>query len=163
MDFTLENFGSAAGEDQGAVMQVRNPQTGADLVTPDRVPITITLAGYDSARVQRAVQNRQEMRLRALGGRWRPLRVREIDEDGLAYLAAATLAWTGIVMEGITLDCTLANARKAYAALPWLRRQVDEFVGDPSNFTGPVVAPRAPARRRGLKIVSPPAAPDRQR
>jgi len=45
-----------------------------------------------------------------------------------------TLAWRGIVYEGEALECNPGNARRLYAALPWLREQVEAFIADRANF-----------------------------
>lgn len=125
---------NTAGAESGSVMTVRNPITDAVLESPDGQPITITLAGSDSERfrkVQRANQNR---RLKMQATRRGTLTSEEIEAEAIETLAACTIAWRGVVIEGEALECSAANARKAYKLLPWLREQVDAFVGDRSNF-----------------------------
>lgn len=123
-----------AAADTGAVMTVRHPISDAVLEGTDGQPITITLAGSDSERfrkVQRASANR---RLKTQSSRRGQITSEEIEADALETLAACTIAWHGLVVDGEALECNAVNARKAYKRLPWLREQVDAFVGDRANF-----------------------------
>ena len=131
----LAQFGTRESAAEGAVMRVLNPQTRAELATPDGTPITITLASGDAERVRAVNRKATNKRLaQQRGGRNAVVTAEALEADALSALVAATIAWQGIALGTEVLDLNDANVRRAYTELPWLRRQVDEFVADEGNF-----------------------------
>lgn len=57
-----------------------------------------------------------------------------IEADGIEILANVTVGWQGIENGGQPWPFSVENARKLYADFPFIREQVDEFVGDRRNF-----------------------------
>jgi hypothetical protein len=100
--------------------------------------IQITLAGADSDIYQKFVNKAaNKVRQRIKPGRpYTPPSQEEENERGIALLVACTLGWEGMVMNGKEYPFTSENARALYAnpGYTWLRTQVDEFIGDRSNF-----------------------------
>ncbi len=131
MDFSSV---SAAAE-EGAVLELKDPH-GEPVLKPDGSPVTITLAGSDSKRFKKARN--------AIGDRYlkkaspRKAAIAETTEESLNdwafQLAAATISWDGVVVEGAELECTPANAKRVYLDYDWVREQVDAFVGERRNF-----------------------------
>lgn len=128
----LGSLDTRAASEEGAVMAVVHPVTGQPLTQEDGAAVTITLAGMDGDRFRKAQRAATDRRLKS--PRRANVTAEDIERDGIETLAACTLAWTGLVLDGETLDCTVPNARKAYQRLPWLREQVDAFIGDRANF-----------------------------
>lgn len=123
----LTSFEKAAEE--GAVMNLKDP-AGNILRQDDGTPITITLAGVHSprwTRAQDALQNRimsmKEKRDAA-----------EMRSDRCGLLAAATLSWSGIVIDGVATEFSAKNAKSVYLRFRWIADQVDEFVAQKENF-----------------------------
>lgn len=58
----------------------------------------------------------------------------EIEESALRQLSICTVSWKGVKLDGQELECNPDNAYMLYSRLPWLKEQVDEFVGDRANF-----------------------------
>ena len=61
------------------------------------------------------------------------------DRDSTAALVACSTGWrTGdvrtLLFKGEELAFTAQNALLVYNALPWIKRQVDEGIGDLANF-----------------------------
>jgi len=131
----LSTLDTVSAAEEGAVMELRHPATGAVLNQDDGSPVTITLAGSDSERYRKAERSNQNRRLKNSAGR-RGLTVtsEELENDNLEVLAAATVAWAGIVLHGESLDCTVANARKVFKEIPWAREQAEQFVAERANF-----------------------------
>jgi hypothetical protein len=130
MDFAA--FDTAAAS-EGAVLELRDP-AGAPLVDEDNnnAPVTITVLGGDS---DVAVKERNSATNRILKQRGRGLITAESSQaDGIRLLAKCTKAWSGIKVSGEVLECTYDNAVKFYTAYPFVRDQVDEFMGDRANF-----------------------------
>lgn len=130
MDLATLDITKAANE--GAVMEVRHPAAGTVLKDDAGEPITITLIGSDSEKVKR--RQRVELNKRLKSGRRQAMTAEELDEQGLDLLAFCTVSWTGIMLDGQVLECNHGNAVAVYQRLPWLKEQVDTFVGDRANF-----------------------------
>jgi hypothetical protein len=117
--------------EEGQVMQVRHPSTGAPLDG-----MTITLLGSDSDKVRKARNANLNRRLK-MGGRRGGVgstTAEELEADGIEILVGATVAWTGVEVGGAALECSPENVRKVYREFPWLRGQADDFVGDVGSF-----------------------------
>lgn len=116
---------------EGAWLTLLHPTTG---VATD---IRIQLAGLDSARYrehERKISNRRLKQSLRRGGPRQVVTKEELDAEAIDLLATCTLAWENIVENGEPLECTAENARRVYTEYPWIREQVDAFVGDRSNF-----------------------------
>lgn len=61
------------------------------------------------------------------------------EAKGIELLVVCTTSWrTGeektITLRGEKLPFTVANAKRLYEEMPWIRNQVDEGIGDLENF-----------------------------
>ena len=68
------------------------------------------------------------------GFRNRALDPEKFEAEGIEVLAACTLGWKGVVVDGAPLPCSRDNAIMLYTRFPWLREQVDQFVSDRSVY-----------------------------
>lgn len=132
--FDLSKLSSAESAEQGAVMEVRHPETGEPLMAEDGSPVTITLAGEDSSAYRRALHASQNRRFQR--GNLAKIKAEELHNDNLEILAACTLAWSNLAYAGEELPCTKHNALRLYRdeGFRWLVEQVDAFVKDRSHF-----------------------------
>ena len=122
--------------DDGVTMELRHPVDGSVLMN-GTAPVSITLTGEDSAAYRRVEREQNNRRLKDLSrGRKRDLTDEELEASAIERLAACTVAWHGIVLDGDNLACTELNARRLYgeSRLAWVREQVNEFVRDRRNF-----------------------------
>ena len=127
--FDLTNLDTSDAAEKGAVLEVLHPSDNTPL------GIKITLAGADSDVYRQTVNkavNKRVQRLRP--GQSLPFTAEEQEESGLNLLATCTLAWEGVVVEGEELPCTKENVKMVYKRFPWIREQVDQFIGDRANF-----------------------------
>lgn len=131
----LSTFGSVASAEEGAVMNVCHPATGAELRTADDKPITITLASADSERVRRVTRRATNRRLQQARGGRATVTAEALEAEGLNALIAATIAWDGIALSDGPLALSDENARRVYTELPWLREQADTFIADRGNYS----------------------------
>lgn len=118
-----------------ADMPVNNPKTGKPVMAGAK-PVTITLAGRDSEvyrKISRELANKRIEAARA-AGKEVELSDEELQNEALDLLSALTLGWTGVVSGGEPFPFSTENARKMYERLPWLREDVDRFVGNRANF-----------------------------
>lgn len=130
MDFkTLDLTPSA---EKGSAMVVRHPVTDEDLTDAKGKPVTITLLGNHSREFRQKVDemSRRQNKRRNSDN----LTLAEAERRAAELLAAVTVSWSGVEWEGQKLECNRENAEMLYRELPWVRTQVDEFVGDVGNF-----------------------------
>lgn len=134
----LSNLDTVAASGKGAVMEVRHPVTKAILLTTPTPPkdkgdpVTLTIIGFDATEFrdhERALINK-----RLNGGKSRQTDAEAIQDEAITVLAMCVKAWSGIEVDGKQLDCTPANVKMVLNRFPWLKEQVDAFVGDRANF-----------------------------
>lgn len=133
----LSSLSTKQLSEEGAVMTVTDPRTGDPLIDTDGTSVTITLSGVDGQKYrdfQRKLQNR---RLKQIGRGPKPkleFDAGEMEKEGLELLANCTMGWSGIEWKGQVLPFSVENAILIYSELPWLKDQVDVFIGDRQNF-----------------------------
>jgi|SRR5581483_2279004 len=125
----LSVYDTAKTADGGAVLEVRHPGTGAKLKG-----VRITLLGADSPRWRAAQAEKVNRRLSEASAGRRAANIEDADEDAIELLAAATIKWEGVELDGKALECSTENACVLYRRLPWLREQADRFIADRANF-----------------------------
>lgn len=104
--------------------------------------IFITVLGKDSTAFREHTRDRVNERLRKnfeaqRKGKDQPVpTVEQGEKETAELLAAVTVSWRNVTLDGEALDCTPANAKRLYLApgLSWIREQVDEAVADLGNF-----------------------------
>jgi hypothetical protein len=118
--------------DAGIEVQLMHPQTHASL------PIWITVLGTDSDQYQALAQKQQQRRSDKMvrGRTWRLPPADEVEEDNLDLLAAVTKNWrTDCDLDGKPFpEFSTAAARALYKRFRWMREQVEQAIGDRSNF-----------------------------
>jgi hypothetical protein len=127
----LSVFDTQEKAESGVEMVLENPMTGEPLMDKNGKPVTITLLGVDSWPYQehaKAIQAKRVQRMvhSKAGG--------DTDAEEMALLAACTVGWSGIVLDGQELKFSEGAARDLYQRFPWIKDQVDRFIGDRSNF-----------------------------
>lgn len=123
MDLSILDTRKAA--DAGAVLELVHPTTHKPL------DIFITLAGVDSQVWKDAQRRQSNNRLKKKSFR---LSAEELEAEGVDMLAACTLDWENMILDGQELECSRENAARVYSRFSWLKEQVDEFIGDRANF-----------------------------
>ncbi len=120
-----------------AEVEILHPKTNVPL------GITITLYGKDSEtfkRIQRKQLNRRLEQTQKARNKQLSMTAEELELEQLDVLVSCTKSWcTGSrpeieLNEGEWLPCTPDNVRKIYTALPWIKEQADQEIGDRSNF-----------------------------
>lgn len=111
-----------------AVVNIVRPDTGE----PTNIKIAVAAPDSEKHRqVSMRIQNEQlKFSLRNKG----KATAERLAATGLELLVGVTVGWEGIAESGDPLQCTPENVRRVYTELPWIREQVDEFLGDRRNF-----------------------------
>ena len=121
-------------ESVGQTMEVRHPATGEVLRFDDGRPFTIALVGKDSDRFLELQRNIQDKRIAAMTRTRQPVSAVISDRDDIELLVNATVSWDMVYGDAKSSQSTPVNFRSAYTKCRWLKRQVDEFVGNTANF-----------------------------
>lgn len=103
-------------------------------VTGESTDMVITVMSMDSdeyRQIQLRLQNEQIKYARKNRGKTTAER---IQQEALDLLVAVTVGWKGIEKDGAPYPFTPDNARWLYASLPFVKEQVDEFIGERRNF-----------------------------
>lgn len=111
-------------------VEIRHPGTGE----PTGLVIEcVSLQSEQVKRVQRSITDK------VLRSRTRKLSAEQIEENAVEVLAAAVVGWEwrdgATWAGGKTLDFSPANVR-VVVGVDWLRKQIDEALGDESAFFG---------------------------
>ncbi len=114
---------------------LRNPQTNQPLRDAEGTAAYVTVFGQDSAAAQKAKRDATQ---NALSRRNRQMNATELEAQNIEFLTAVTTGWHLVNFDGEVVDFPFspANARKLYgtASFNWIKEQIDEAVGDRSNF-----------------------------
>lgn len=128
MSFDISNLdGFTAALEDGTDVELKHPATDKPL------GIVLRIVSYDSDRV-RSVQRRQTdaaMRLRA---RNKAPTSDMLETNGREIMAASVVSWTGMEMDGQTLECTRDNVLAVLKRFPWVGEQIDAVGGDRAAF-----------------------------
>lgn len=121
----------------GVPVEIRHPKTNLPL------GITITVCGTDSdtyKKIQRKQLNRRlELSQRSRNNKL-TLTAEELEAESLDVLVACIKSWSQEnrpeieFADGEWLPCTPENIRRVLEELPWLKEQIDQEIGDRSNF-----------------------------
>lgn len=117
--------------DEGALMQVRHPETEEAIEG-----MTIILLGQDSAVYRKIQLAKQQAALSRIskGKKAVDLDAEKLAEDSIDDLVKLTVDWEGFTLDGKALDATPENVRMVYSEWNWIKEQAQEFVADRANF-----------------------------
>lgn len=122
--------------DVGTVVHLEHPGTGDPLFDEAGNAITITVLGSDSEKLRKLVRQQADKRFERIRKQQGAVTSEAIESDAVARLVAATVAWSGVKLDGEVLECNEKNARKLYGdpRFPWLAEQVEKAVEDRKRF-----------------------------
>lgn len=139
--FDLSTLDLSGPSEVATELKLRNPATDVVLTYKDAdgndQPVTISLLGLESGIAKRLKRKFQARRLEKLDkGKRMRLSPEQLEEERLDLYVALTQGWKGISWKQQPLEFTAPNARMLYQTLDWLQEQVQEHVGDLSNYLG---------------------------
>lgn len=131
----LSTIDTVKGANEGFDVTIYHPGTHEDL------DIVIRVLGKDSDEFQKVTRAQSKKRMARLNkGGFRSgaiLTPEEIEQDGIELLAACTLSWSGVVIDGAEVSCNRESALSLYERFPWIKEQIDTAIGDRANFIKP--------------------------
>ena len=127
----LSTLDTADLANQGAVLELRAPNGSPVLQDDGKTPVSLTLLGADSDVLTRLSNAQTNAYLKQ--GQLK-VTAESAKANDLAYLAAATVDWSGVEVEGASLECTPENVRALYVRFAWIADQARAFIADRANF-----------------------------
>jgi hypothetical protein len=126
----LTNFETTAEE--GCVLFLKDPANSNQLVQDDeaKTPVSIRLAGVESPRWTKAA----DALANKIGANKEDRNLQTVRSDRAHLLAAVTIGWSGIVVDGAPVEFSFEAAKKLYIRFKWIMEQADRFVGDRKVF-----------------------------
>lgn len=124
---------------EGVWMPIIHPATRAIWGEDEGRPARIKLLGMDSAPVREAQNDFENRALQQMQRRGRKVTQEQIKRRQVDLLVAATVAWENIDWqseENVALTPKRAREIYSHANMEWLRKDVDLFIGDATNFGG---------------------------
>lgn len=126
----LDDLDTTSAAEKGATITIRHPITGEDLEGSDGKPCTLQVLGADSKEWKRAVADS----MKSTKNR-RNLTVADAERSTIEMLARVTTGMSENWVWGKKpLPFSKENITRLYSERPWIREQVDIFVGDRANF-----------------------------
>lgn len=136
---SLAALSPKATAEAGVEIEVLHPKTNLPL--SPRIYVTVCGADSDTCKkIQRKQLNRRLERSQRSRNNKNSMTAEELETESLEVLVACTKSWrTGDRPEiemaaGEWLPCTPDNVRRVYDELPWMKEQLDQEIGDRSNF-----------------------------
>lgn len=102
-------------------------------VSGEETSMRIRLLSPDSERyrqIDNRIRNVATKSMTKRGG----LSAEELSESGLQLLIQATVGWENVIFDGQPIQFSPENVRTVYTDFPFIREQVDRFLGDRRNF-----------------------------
>lgn len=131
MDLSKLNVSALA--DAGITVQLRHPATGEKLVNDKDEPMTITVAGSDSALFRGELKAR--IRQNSLNKKRKDeLDLEEMERRGVELIAKCTLSWSGLQLDNKDLQFSYKAAVDLYSQHSWIKEQVDAAMADRSEL-----------------------------
>lgn len=131
MDLSKLNVSALA--DAGITVQLRHPATSEKLENDKGEPMTITVAGSDSALFRGELKAR--IRQNSINKKRKDeLDIEEMEKRGVELIAKCTLSWSGLQLDGKDLPFSYQAAVKLYGDHSWIKEQVDAAMADRSEL-----------------------------
>lgn len=130
----LSKFNIEKMAEQGANLDLLDPIEDMPLGTEEK-PVFITLLGTDSKVYRNKNLAFQRERIAKMARkRSKTIDYTVSEEQSCEMLAACTIGWEGLEIDGEELEFSPEAAFDLYMEHVWIREQVDVFIADRANF-----------------------------
>ena len=121
--------------EKGITVELLGPD-GEPLLDDDGKQFWIRMLGADAGKIRAKHRQTLDQAFEKYRKGKHGSAAEEQEREDVAKLAAAVLDWYVPTLDGETLACTEANARKLYGdpRFPWLVEQLKERIGDRAGF-----------------------------
>lgn len=125
MSFDLANLNVAEKSEEGTWIEIEHP------VSSEPLGMHVKILGTESKAYQKALRKNQDKRLKK---GMRKVKSEELENESIELLVQCVVDWQDFVFEGEELECKPENIRWVFKNYKWVKDQVDEQIGDYSNF-----------------------------
>jgi uncharacterized protein YbcI len=125
MTYDLAALDTGKSAEEGVWMELEHPATNEPL------GMKLKVLGVDSEQYQKALRKQQDRRLKR---GMRKVKSAELENEGIELLAQCVTEWEGFTYNKKELECNLENVRWFLKTYKWAKDQIDDFIGDRSNF-----------------------------
>lgn len=120
----------------GTAVELEDPFSGDLILGDDGKPWTIYVRGEDSKTVRAVISRQHDRRTEKL---WKGKKYTDsvsADNDQTEKMVAATISWSGLVMDGAPYEFSIVNARALYGnpEYSWIGEQVQKAMLDRQRF-----------------------------
>lgn len=126
MAFDLSEYKAAAVD--VADIDIVHPVTGQSL------GMKIQVLSIDCDEYRKEAMRLQNENIRYYRKNRGKTTAERIAQEALDLLVAVTVGWQGLLENGQPVPFTKENCQRIYTDYPFIKEQVDEFVGDRRNF-----------------------------
>lgn len=112
-------------------VELTNPANEAPLLDSDGNPVWIEVHGADSDVYRNAMRFHTN---RKMAKKSNKQTMEEVEAATCKILAASTVGWSGLGVNGQPLEFSEKAAEKLYLEHLWIREQVDAFINERANF-----------------------------
>jgi hypothetical protein len=123
----LNDFDTSYASENGVKFTLLNPKTY------EPTDIIFTLSGMDCSKYRNQKKLITNKRMNKMV-RKKEVDVSETEKEDIDLLANCTLGWSGILEGEKQIKFSVENAKDLYTKHPWIFEQVNEFIGNRSNF-----------------------------
>ncbi len=107
-------------------------------VSNKELPMKIKIIGKDSDKFIKLSEDFRRSSLEDMkANKTAEQRLEASKQYGDMLLAACSIEWEGIELDGKKLDCTQDNVKMVYERFAWIKEQIDSAIADRANFIKP--------------------------
>ena len=133
----LKSLNILAPAESGTEVELEHPATREPLVDDKGTPWIIEVRGEDSETVRRVIKKQHDKRMdRARKGQKGGSDADLSESEQVQKLVAATIGWSGLVMDGEPYPFNAQNAHRLYSdpGFYWIVEQVQQAMSDRARF-----------------------------
>lgn len=116
------------------LMDPASPNLSEPLVDSEGNQPTIVIMGGDSPKVRASTHKSLDAYYERARKNETKGRTKQDELDTIKRLAAATISWVHIALDGAELVCTYENAVKFYTRFFWVAEQLQKVIDDRAAF-----------------------------
>jgi hypothetical protein len=135
MAFDFSTRDTAVAMSKGIPVGLMDPAAPSEpLRDDDGNQPTIVILGGDAPKVREATHKTLDDYFERVRKGKAEGRSKKDEQDTINRLAAATVSWSHIALDGKELPCTEANARTFYTRFFWVAEQLQRVIDDRAAF-----------------------------
>lgn len=133
----LKNLNVIEAADKGATMKVMHPTEPRALFSEaedgKKFNWEIDVLGSDSDKFKQ-LSRKKAQKMISSQNKKKSIDLESAESENVDILARCTTGWRNIIIDGSEIEFSYESAKRLYREYPFIKEQVDEFIGDRDNF-----------------------------